>query len=132
MSNLTGLTNGVFNTVHLVDETGDQQEVRDIFLTGSIEQSIPNVPTSSQVLSIPGLVTELQNNPGPKGEKGSKGSKMANLTFFLVIWDPFLNLGPSRPFQSKIDFLLRSTSPKATLCGFGTKNQFCLNCNIIE
>ena len=75
MSNLTGLQNGVFNTLHLVDETGDQQEVRDIFLTGSIEQSIPTVPTSSQVLSIPGLVTELQNNPGPKGEKGSKGSK---------------------------------------------------------
>ena len=60
MTNLTGLRNGVFNTVHLIDDsTGDQQEVRDLFLTGSIQQSIPNAPTNNQLLSIPGLIPEL-------------------------------------------------------------------------
>ena len=97
MTNLTGLRNGVFNTVHLIDDiTGDQQEVRDLFLTGSIQQSIPNAPTNNQVLSIPGLIPELnarqlvvnsytrnevdqivQANKGEKGSTGagSKGSK---------------------------------------------------------
>ena len=98
MTNLTGLRNGVFNTVHLIDDiTGDQQEVRDLFLTGSIQQSIPNAPTNNQVLSIPGLIPELnarqlvvnsytrnevdqivQTNKGEKGSVGgteSKGSK---------------------------------------------------------
>ena len=90
MSNLTGLQNGVFNTLHLVDETGEQTEVRQLFIQGSIEQSIPNAPTSSQVLSIPGLVAEfrevadsysrtetdtiIQNSISIKGSKGEKGA----------------------------------------------------------
>ena len=93
MANLTGLQNGVFNTLHLVDDsTGDQQEVRDLFLTGSIQQSIPNAPTNKQVLSIPGLIPELnarqlvvnsytrnevdqivQTNKGEKGSVGGAG-----------------------------------------------------------
>ena len=93
MSNLTGLQNGVFNTLHLVDETGEQTEVRQLFIQGSIEQSIPNAPTSSQVVSIPGIVAELadkrevadsysrtetdtiiQNHVSIKGSKGEKGA----------------------------------------------------------
>ena len=90
MSNLTGLQNGVFNTLHLVDETGEQTEVRQLFIQGSIEQSIPNAPTSSQVLSIPGLVAEfrevadsysrtetdtiIQNSISIKGQKGDTGA----------------------------------------------------------
>ena len=93
MSNLTGLQNGVFNSLQLIDDTtGDSTEVRQLFLQGSLEQSIPNNPQNTQVLSIPGLLPELnarqliinsytrtevdqivQNNPGPKGDKGAKG-----------------------------------------------------------
>ena len=93
MSNLTGLQNGVFNSLQLIDDTtGDATEVRQLFLQGSLEQTIPNNPTASQVLSIPGLLPELnarqlisnsysrtevdtivQNNPGPKGAKGDQG-----------------------------------------------------------
>ena len=89
MSNLTGLNHGTFNTLSLVDDTtGDSTEVRQLFLTGSIENTIPNNPTNTQVLSIPGLIPELnnrytktevntivQNNPGPKGQKGDGGQK---------------------------------------------------------
>ena len=95
MSNLTGLNHGTFNTLSLInDTTGDTTEVRQLFLQGSIEQTIPNTPTNTQVLSIPGLLPELnarqlivnsyskteidnivQNNPGPKGDKGLKGTK---------------------------------------------------------
>ena len=95
MSNLTGLNHGTFNTLSLInDTTGDSTEVRQLFLQGSIEQTIPNNPTNTQVLSIPGLIPELnarqlivnsyskteidnivQNNPGPKGDKGLKGTK---------------------------------------------------------
>ena len=94
MSNLTGLQNGVFNSLQLIDDTtGDSTEVRQLFLQGSLEQSIPNNPQNNQVLSIPGLLPELnarqlisnsysrtevdtliQNNPGPKGDKGAKGA----------------------------------------------------------
>ena len=93
MSNLTGLQNRVFNTLQLIDDTtGDQQDVRQLFLQGSLEHTIPNNPTNTQVLSIPGLLSELnarqlivnsyskneidtivQNNPGPKGAKGEQG-----------------------------------------------------------
>ena len=93
MSNLTGLQNGVFNSLQLIDDTtGDSTEVRQLFLQGSLEQSIPNNPQNNQVLSIPGLLPELnarqlisnsysktevnsliQNNPGPKGAKGDQG-----------------------------------------------------------
>ena len=60
MSNLTGLQNGVFNTLQLIDDTtGDSTEVRQLFLQGSIENTIPNNPTNTQVLSIPGLLPEL-------------------------------------------------------------------------
>ena len=60
MSNLTGLQNGVFNSLQLIDDTtGDATEVRQLFLQGSLEQSIPNNPTANQVLSIPGLLPEL-------------------------------------------------------------------------
>ena len=94
MSNLTGLQNGVFNSLQLIDDTtGDSTEVRQLFLQGSLEQTIPSNPQNNQVLSIPGLLPELnarqlisnsysrtevdtliQNNPGPKGEKGLKGA----------------------------------------------------------
>jgi len=94
MSNLTGLQNGVFNSLQLIDDTtGDATEVRQLFLQGSLEQSIPSNPQNNQVLSIPGLLPELnarqlisnsysrtevdtiiQNNPGPKGDKGAKGA----------------------------------------------------------
>ena len=94
MSNLTGLNHGTFNTLSLVDDTsGDSTEVRQLFLTGSIENTIPNNPTNTQVLNIPGLLPELnarqlivnsysrtevdniiQNNPGPKGQKGDQGA----------------------------------------------------------
>ena len=93
MSNLTGLQNGVFNSLQLIDDTtGDATEVRQLFLQGSLEQTIPNNPQNNQVLSIPGLLPELnarqlisnsysrtevntliQNNPGPKGAKGDQG-----------------------------------------------------------
>ena len=93
MSNLTGLQNGVFNSLQLIDDTtGDSTEVRQLFLQGSLEQTIPSNPTARQVLSIPGLLPELnarqlisnsysktevnsliQNNPGPKGAKGDQG-----------------------------------------------------------
>ena len=96
MSNLTGLQNGVFNSLQLIDDTtGDATEVRQLFLQGSLEQSIPNNPTANQVLSIPGLLPELnarqlisnsysktevnsliQNNPGPKGAKGDQGTSI--------------------------------------------------------
>ena len=60
MSNLTGLNHGTFNTLSLVDDTtGDSTEVRQLFLQGSLEQSIPNNPQNNQVLSIPGLLPEL-------------------------------------------------------------------------
>ena len=94
MSNLTGLNNGVFNSLSLVDNTtGDATEVRQLFLQGTLEQTIPTNPTATQVLSIPGLLPELnarqlisnsysrtevdtivQNNPGPKGQKGDQGA----------------------------------------------------------
>ena len=88
MSNLTGLNNGVFNSLSLIDNTtGDSTEVRQLFLQGTLEQTIPNNPTATQVLSIPGLIPELnnrytkaevntivQNNPGPKGQKGDQGA----------------------------------------------------------
>ena len=87
MSNLTGLNNGVFNSLSLIDNTtGDATEVRQLFLQGTLEQTIRNNPTATQVLSIPGLIPELnnrytktevdtivQNNPGPKGQKGDGG-----------------------------------------------------------
>ena len=93
MSNLTGLQNGVFNSLQLIDDiSGDSTEVRQLFLQGSLEQTIPNNPQNNQVLSIPGLLPELnarqlisnsysrtevdtiiQNNPGPKGAKGDQG-----------------------------------------------------------
>ena len=93
MSNLTGLQNGVFNSLQLIDDiSGDSTEVRQLFLQGSLEQTIPNNPQNNQVLSIPGLLPELnarqlisnsysrtevntliQNNPGPKGAKGEQG-----------------------------------------------------------
>jgi len=96
MSNLTGLNHGVFNTLHLVDpNTLEQTEVRDMFLQGSIEQTIPAAPTASQLLSIPGLLTELgtkrdisnsysknqvdlivQNSVGQKGDKGDNGASI--------------------------------------------------------
>ena len=96
MSNLTGLQNGTFNTLNLVDDTtGESTEVRQLFLQGSLEQSIPNNPTANQVLSIPGLLPELNarqlisnsysrtevnslisNNPGPKGAKGDQGTSI--------------------------------------------------------
>ena len=96
MSNLTGLQNGVFNSLQLIDDTtGDATEVRQLFLQGSLEQTIPNNPQNNQVLSIPGLLPELnarqlisnsysrtevdtivQNNPGPKGAKGEKGASV--------------------------------------------------------
>ena len=96
MSNLTGLQNGVFNTLQLIDDTtGDSTEVRQLFLQGTLEQTIPNNPLNNQVLSIPGLLPELnarqlisnsysktevnsliQNNPGPKGAKGDKGTSI--------------------------------------------------------
>ena len=96
MSNLTGLQNGVFNSLQLIDDTtGDATEVRQLFLQGSLEQSIPNNPTANQVLSIPGPLLELnarqlisnsysktevnsliQSNPGPKGAKGDKGTSI--------------------------------------------------------
>ena len=60
MSNLTGLQNGVFNSLQLIDDiSGDSTEVRQLFLQGSLEQSIPNNPQNNQVLSIPGLLPEL-------------------------------------------------------------------------
>ena len=94
MSNLTGLQNGVFNSLQLIDDTtGDSTEVRQLFLQGSLEQSIPNNPENTQILSIPGLLPELNarqlisnsytrtevdtivaNNQGPKGDKGAKGA----------------------------------------------------------
>lgn len=97
MSNLTGLQNGVFNTLQLIDDTaGDQQEVRQLFLQGSLKHSIPNNRTANQVLSIPGLLPELnarqlivnsysktevdtivQNNQGPKGDKGEQGASVS-------------------------------------------------------
>ena len=62
MSNLTGLNNGVFNSLSLVDNTtGDPTEVRQLFLQGTLEQTIPTNPTATQVLSIPGLIPELNN-----------------------------------------------------------------------
>jgi len=67
--------------------------MRQLFLAGSIEQSIPNMPTTTQVLSIPALLPELSlkrdvstsysrtetntpiaNNAGAKGQKGDAGS----------------------------------------------------------
>ena len=59
-ANLTGLTSGIFTSVHLIDESGENAtEVRDLFLTGSVKQSIPSSPATTDVLSVPGLVTQL-------------------------------------------------------------------------
>ena len=90
MASLTGVSQGIFDTVHLINSNQDLVEVRDLFLSGSIKQSVPANPLSSDVLSIPGLLpqlsakqdvansyskTEVDNiiatNPGPKGEKGA-------------------------------------------------------------
>ena len=96
MANLTGINDGIFNRVHLVnDTTGNLDEVRQLFLQGSIENSIPSNPTANQVLSIPALLPQLNakqtiansynisqidniiaNNPGPKGAKGELGASV--------------------------------------------------------
>ena len=56
-ASLTNITQGIFNSVYLVDETGENvNEVRDLFLTGSVKQSIPGNPQTTDVLSIPGLI----------------------------------------------------------------------------
>ena len=93
-ANLTGISQGIFNSVHLIDESGESStEIRELFLTGSVKQSIPSSPATTDVLSLPGLVTQLNlkandaevysiaevnnlisNNPGPTGPAGANGS----------------------------------------------------------
>ena len=93
-ASLTNITQGIFNSVYLVDETGENvNEVRDLFLTGSVKQSIPATPQTTDVLSIPGLIPQLQakrdvsqsysrveidnfiaTNPGPTGPAGVNGT----------------------------------------------------------
>ena len=55
MASLTNISTGIFNSVHLIDETGTSSaEVRDLFLQGQVRQSIPAQPQSTDLLSIPG------------------------------------------------------------------------------
>merc|ERR1712112_272309 len=59
-------------------------------------------------------------------QKGPKGSKMVNLSVFDHLGPFWAPLDPFGPFQTKIDFLLRSTSAKPNFVHLGQKNHFCL------
>ena len=54
-------------------------------------------------------------------QKGPKGIKMVNLSVFDHLGPFWAPLGPFGPFQTKIDFLLRSTSVKPYFIHLGQK-----------
>ena len=59
-------------------------------------------------------------------QSGPKGTKMVNLSVFDhkgPLWAHLYSFGP---FQTRIDFLLPSTSTKPCFVHFGQKNHFCL------
>ena len=59
-------------------------------------------------------------------QKGPKGTKMVNLSVFDHLGPFWAPLDPFGPFQTKIDFLLRSTSAKPYFVHLGPKINFCL------
>ena len=59
-------------------------------------------------------------------QKGPKGTKMVNLSVFDHLGPFWAPLDPFGPFQTKIDFLLRSTSDKPYFVHLGQKIHFCL------
>ena len=54
-------------------------------------------------------------------QKGPKGTKMANLSVFDHLGPFWAQLDPFRPFQTRIDILLRSTSAKPYFVHFRQK-----------
>ena len=59
-------------------------------------------------------------------QRGPKGSKMVNLSVFDHLGPFWAHLDPFGPFQTKIDFLLRSTSAKPYFVHLGQEFHFCL------
>ena len=59
-------------------------------------------------------------------QKGAKGTKMVNLSVFDPLGPFWIHLDPFGPFQTKIDFLLWSTSAKPNFVHLGQKIHFCL------
>ena len=55
MASLTGIRTGIFDTLNLV-HNNEVVEIRDLF--GQTSQNVSN-PTANSVLSIPGLIQEL-------------------------------------------------------------------------
>ena len=100
MASLTNITTGYFHELFLFNSQNDSvDEVRDLFLQGSVKQSIPGNPQTTDVLSIPGLIPQLQakrdisqsysrtevdnlitTNPGPTGPQGVAGTNGTNGT----------------------------------------------------
>ena len=60
MASLTNISQGTFHSVHLIDDAGTSStEVRDLFMQGSVKQSITAQPQSTDILGIPGLIGQL-------------------------------------------------------------------------
>ena len=97
-ASLTNISQGNFDTVHLISDN-ELVEVRDMFLAGQVRSNIPSTPLATDVLNLPGLITQLalKANDADVYSIGEVNNLIANNPSPIRPQGPIGVMGPQGP-----------------------------------